>query len=381
MSDKPLGDKPQGPDEASPEPNPGDQSHETDTPEQASTSTRRSQTRAGIAAALGAARRHKTRTTVAVAVVVALVALGALRVSTGHDAPGWSRTPADAVRGYLTAVAEGHADDAIAYLADPPGDRTFLTDTVLARSHELAPITDISVAKNKDVVSPVTAHFRVGDAMQTETFDLVQSGKYWFVTSPRPVQLTDGLRPAAMLGVPLEIDGVPLGPGLSSASLFPGRHQVTSPHPFVSLSRQFTVPTDTTVVLAPSLNDDGVRHIADAAQARLDNCLAQHTFRTDCLLDSFDPPDVAPDPTTISWSQPEATVLPEPDPAIKLAYRSASDRGNGLAGITVLIDITLHCSWTDVNGKQESRDAYYPPNYYIADATDPDHIVVTFVRD
>ena len=386
-----MSEEPQGPDETtSPEPDApaagSRAAQKTDVSDEALAGTGRSRARAGVAAALGAARRHRARTAVAVGVTVvvaALAALGAILAPTlGHEQrPGWARTPADAVHGYLTAVAEGHAEDAIAYLAGPPADRTFLTDAVLARSHRLAPITDISVLKDKYFLSPVKARFRVGDVVQTETFDLVQNGTYWFITSLPPVQLTDGLEPAAMLGVPLEIDGVPLGRGLSEASLFPGQYQVTSPHPFVRLDSQFTVPTDTEVALAPRLNDEGRRRITEAAQTQLDSCLAQQTFRTDCLLDSFDPPDATPDPATISWSQPDATALPEPDPAIKLVDRSPSDQGHGLTGVTVLITIKLRCSWTDVAGKQESEDAYYPPNHYVADATDPDHIVVTFIYD
>lgn len=350
-------------------------------------------------------RRVRRHPVVAAVLVVALVTGGVWFWVDHRDTgrPGQARSAASAVRGYLTAVAEGRAVDALAYLADPRVDRTFLTDEVLARSHQLAPLTDIQV---KATSSGAKARFRLGGYPQVVELEVEKTDGYWFVTSHLPqASLSVGNvdSPISWFGVPVLVNGVPLPPGKASATLFPGRYEVTSTHPLVQLDSQFTatansevsagrwVTKTTEVVLRPRLTDDGRRQVQEAAQAQLDTCLAQHSFATDCgfvmrlgsagyesdgdYKNSFtyvkNDVDWPVDATTISWSG-TGTALPPPDPHLTLYPGSAK------AGVFVEapVEIWLQCTWTGTAG-QQSR-SLSPAHFYVADVTDPDRVVVTF---
>lgn len=337
-------------------------------------------------------RRRRALALVVVVVVVGIVVVG-VRAWADRDTgrPGWARSPESAVRGYLTSVAEGRADDALAYLADPPADRTFLTDQVLAESHKLAPMTGITIGdvRNRNE-TPVTveAGFRLGGDAQTIRLEVSRDGDYWFVHgAPSELELRSDQGRVSDLGVPLLVNGVPLPPGTSQATLFPGRYRVTSDHPFVQLDTQTTVdgrPYRTGhVEVEPRLNDDGRRAVAEAARAQLETCLAQSTWTTDC--DFFRHNHFAPgEPVasgTLSWTLTSGDVdLPQPDPVLVAeSFRPGMHR-TGLSGTAVPIEVYLRCTWTDVAGRQHSQDIEPPLNYYVADATDPDHIVITFVH-
>ena len=345
---------------------------------------------------------HRRRALVFVVVAVVLIvalAIGGLRVWGGRDTglPGWARSPAAAVQGYLAAVAEGHARDALAYLSSSEIDRTFLTDRVLARSHRLAPLTGIAVVSATD--KDVTARYRLGGDRQTVQFAVEKIGGYWFVGgSPATVVVSvdAATNRVGWYGLPVSINGVQLPPGESLVTVFPGRYEITSDHLFVRVDKQFTAGGNsgrtTAVVLRPHLDDTGADQIRKAAQAQLDSCVAQHTFTTDCgflsysHLGSFtfvgqdgdnmayvkDNVDWPTDATTISWSV-SGPALPMPDRDLRLGLGSTKTS----MLVAAPINIQLHCTWAGTAGEQS--DAVYTPDHYVADITDPDHIVVSFV--
>jgi len=353
-----------------------------------------------VAGIVGAVRRHRVASAVLVGVVVVVLVGGGLWWRHSRDTaerPGWARSARSAVDGYLRAVAAGRADDAVAYLHQPPADRTFLTDEVLARSRELGPLTGIVVADGKPGryggMESVTAQFRIGSDATTSTFTATHVGGYWFVDTPQvDVHADEGYRqPASGLGAQIRVNGVPLLAG--TIAVFPGRYQLTCDHPFVELDDQFTVAADsrtswgeaepTEVRVALRLTDEATRTIGEAASAQLATCLAQTAFDTECgfLVDAYVKPDRVSDPTTISWSLDGTSAdLPPPGAKLQRVYLR-NDYTMGLSSIAVPIETKVRCTWTDVAGQPESFDVYFSPNYYVADATDPDHIVITFVYE
>ena len=347
----------------------------------------RTRVRHWVFAVLGMVRRHRVRTVVVVMLVVAVVIAGTLVVAR-PDKPGWARSPESAVRGYLKAVADGRADDALAYVDQPPEDRTFLTDEVLAHSRALAPMTGITVKKDKYSLA-VKAHYRLGDKARSENYVVTQKGDYYFVAQVQPIVLTkvdfymDGdprrYYPVMWADVPMLINGTPLPDGAGRATLFPGRYRATPNHPFVAIDQQFTVGApalsvdDRRVELRPALSAEGAERIAQAAQARFDACLAQHSLVTDCRF-GLDGPTL--DPATISWSG-QAGLAP-PDRYLTPGYEYPGVGNMGLAGVVVKVDLQVTCTWTDETGQTQSKDATQRPNHYMADATDPDNIVITF---
>lgn len=339
------------------------------------------QGRRPAARALGAAsnlvRRHRVLATVAAALVVVVVVV-AVRAWTGHpDGPGWARSPERAVQGYLKAVADGRADDAIAYLFRPPDDRTFLTGEVLAESRRSAPLTDVSVspATKKSGTTNVKVTYQLGGKAQTETFEVLEDHAYWFVAGAASVELKADRSQLPDLDFPVLVNGAAVTPGSRVVSLFPGQYTVTSGHSFVQLDDTFTVGAPKrypglTVETSPRLSDEGRGRIAEAAQAQLDSCLAQPTFATDCRFfrHEYWPAKAPTSPGTVSWSQLDAAPLPQPEAALS----------TGLSRVWVAVDVRVRCSWTDETGGPESLEPYGGLAYYLADATDPDHITVQF---
>ncbi|MCL2424035.1 MAG: hypothetical protein FWD11_09150 [Micrococcales bacterium] len=356
--------------------------------------------RTAVTVCLGAIRRHRVRSALAGVLVVVLVVGGVWWWRSSDPVrPGWARSPSSAVVGYLTAVAAGHATDAIAYLADPPADRSLLTDAVLAQSRELAPLTDIAITEvvhrysvpvGYDDAAQVTATFQIGADSQTATFRAYKNGGYWSVEGIAQVVLcvAGNYCSHARDLVPIQVNGVLLRS--DTITVFPGRYQATSGHQFVELDHQFTVesptrpgywnPELTEVTLSPRLTDTATRRIGDAARAQLESCLAQTSFDTDCdfLVREYVRFDRLSDSATITWSIGGSTA-DLPDPGTGLGWWSLrNEKVMGISGIAVPVEIQLRCTWTDADGQSQSRDVHFSTNYYLADATDPDHIVITF---
>lgn len=349
-----------------------------------------------------ALRRPRLTVAVAVVLVVALVGVGVRSwVTRDHDGPGWARSPHSAVQGYLTAVADGRASDALAYLSSPPVDRTFLTDAVLAQSRRLAPMTGIVVG---DISGPnssgkkcgsygctVQVEYRLGDRKTEVRLEVSErEGGYWFIgNQPQTVDLV-GDRDYDSIGrykVAVLVNGTPLPVGAGTATLFPGRYRATSDDPLVDIDSTFTVEPPATgrwvddlhVPLHPTLTADGKRRIAQAAQDQLDACLAQTSFATECGFLDIDDSwfDGPADPTTISWAVVGDATLPEPDG--KLYGQYGVDAARTGVVVVVPIEIQPRCTWTTVAGRPQDWEPYMAPNYYVADLADPDRIAVDFV--
>ncbi|MCL2666512.1 MAG: hypothetical protein FWF02_02245 [Micrococcales bacterium] len=324
-------------------------------------------------------REHRIVTALAAVVVVVLV-VTTVRACTHHEGPGWARSPAQAVQGYLEAVAKGRAADALAYVDRAPYDRTFLTDEVLAESRKLAPMTAITVqtTHSDNLSAQVKATYRLAGKTQTEVFSVEKGRDHWFVETT-PVSLEfKSYRDILAADVPIFVNGVELRSGSLEVPFFPGQYQVTTTHRFVELDTTVTVGApdwyrDSTKTLPPPvLTGDARARVAEAAQARLDGCLAQPTFATDCAFfdgGEFSQIPVPADPQTISWSWPDATALPGPPAAVER-----------LSGVVVTIDVHLVCTWTDETGQAQSAEPYRPLVKYVADLTDPDNITIIFSR-
>jgi hypothetical protein len=79
-----------------------------------------------------------------------------------------SGTAADAVRGYLQALARGDAQGALSYASDRPGSTQFLTDEVLKKQIAKWPITNIRILSEE----PYKVHVAVNFGDQTSDENL-----------------------------------------------------------------------------------------------------------------------------------------------------------------------------------------------------------------
>lgn len=113
--------------------------------------------------------------TVAGAVIAIVVIVTGIVVATHSSGPAGPASAGDTVRGYLEALARGNAQAALSYAISPPPDTTLLTNDVLKKQQEKAPISDIRIVESTDTGRVhVLANF--GDNALDETLFLKQSG-------------------------------------------------------------------------------------------------------------------------------------------------------------------------------------------------------------
>ena len=203
---------------------------------------------------------------------------------------GQAKTAQAAVRGYLQALAAGNSSDALSFSSTAPLDSTFLTDTVLAASLAINPITfqqavrpDLTTATD-DIA--VTADYQIGSQSVSTTYlTTLQDGYYFIEQVSAPVSLTGTYVP----DIGMKLNGVSLGTGavVPYVELFPGSYQLTIDNSMLTLTGgQFVVAypmdspslADTTVGLAA----DTPGQLASAATSTLDGCMAEKSLTSSC---------------------------------------------------------------------------------------------------
>lgn len=222
--------------------------------------------------------------------------------TTGATAPP-SATGAAAVRGYLKAVAGGHAASAIAYGATRPVEQSLLTDEMLAANRAVAPITDIKATEGTGGDhQTVQASYKLGGTPVSTTFEVTRANGTWVldaIAAPLPLDLS------RTTGVDLRINGRKL-PNLHPA-VFPGSYTITTSN------RWFTVPggkaqvengagSSTVRKAKLALSAAGISAIRKAAQAKLNWCMKKDSLTpADCAADLSMPNGNKVRPSTIDW--------------------------------------------------------------------------------
>lgn len=279
---------------------------------------------------------------VLVAAVIVLVVVTVVREPSADSAgvPTSARTPVEAVRMFLQALADGDGDRARSVIVPPPS-RTFLGDDALSRQHAAAPITDIDVhavgsaTSAGDTASPqnsgtpapdaarslVGVSFRIGEHPVTTTFTVVDDGDRRLVADPvAAVPTGSGTIPGlTLLGVPVAAN--------TAALVFPGRLVWGSTDPYLSVTPSDTSgPASTDVTggsarvptpeLLVELSDTGIRAIQTAIADHLAACAGSvqadaSADRPDCVQRLFR--DARPG--SVRWTAPAglADLLHEVD--------------------------------------------------------------------
>jgi hypothetical protein len=114
----------------------------------------------------------------AAAVVVAVV-VGVVLVVTvgGSDDPTGAATPADAVTGYLDALARGDAEAALSYGQLAPASTELLTDEILQQQIDKWPISDVTIVstENTGAIARVHVTAKFGDQVSDATLNVQRS--------------------------------------------------------------------------------------------------------------------------------------------------------------------------------------------------------------
>ena len=216
---------------------------------------------------------------VLVGAIVVAAAIGIFRISVKPDDSSASctvKSPEAALVAYLTAVAKAQTKEALALLASPPADRTFITDAVLAESARLAPITNISTESPsvQGLEASAYANYHLGDQPISDYYTLSCINNQWLITKLATINVTSFARS----GIGMALGGVALDT-LSTTnqySFLPGAYQLTADNPFLAITNDLVLiglhsldMPDPVIRLA-----DGVpAKLSQAAQAMLDGCL------------------------------------------------------------------------------------------------------------
>lgn len=221
-------------------------------------------------------RRSKRRRLLVGGIVVAVVALlaGAGAIAFTTRTPD----PAKVATSFFAAVASGDASTVASLLADPPSDPSLITDTVLQKSNELAPIENVAAVKADATHALVS--FTLGGRPVQLTVEQKYVDKQWLVAGAlSKLNL-------ASWAIPLKVDGTV--PASKVPSVLPGTYELTTGNPYVELdpaTRVLTVATadgiTSTGAATLVLQQSGVDLMMTAARDSLTACLARVELRPD----------------------------------------------------------------------------------------------------
>ncbi|TAJ48299.1 MAG: hypothetical protein EPO52_09100 [Herbiconiux sp.] len=226
---------------------------------------------------------------IVIIVVIALV-VGRIFASAGGGGgtgPAAGGSPSDAVSAYLTALSESDSETALGYLSSPPSDDTLLTDTVLAASNELAPITGIEVLDSTGTSgsADVTASYLLGDTPVTTDFSVTDydDDGSWEISGG-----TGYLSTAKFDGLGLTVNGEAVDG--DEVEVFPGAYELATTLPNFTLTGETVVlvtdpyTSGDTSDIEPTLTDAALQQFRALVRASAEACLAQKTLDAGCGL-------------------------------------------------------------------------------------------------
>ncbi len=217
----------------------------------------------------------------------------------------------DAVAGFLSALAGGHAAEALSYSATQPGDAALVSDAVLAQSLKRAPLTAIDVPEVADpAASEVTARYTLGSTPVTETFAVTKVGDQWKVQQAyKELDLTLVRQPS----VPMRINGVKVSG--SRVSVLPGSYAFTTGHAYLDYGNRSTLlvrsPTDSTDVFTvrAQLSSAGRKAAIAAAKKSYAKCLKATKLLPKNCPNSY--PNSAYTYSRVTWTQSGKDPFPK----------------------------------------------------------------------
>ena len=219
-------------------------------------------------------------------------------------APQKTPRPSDAVAAYLQALVAGDATAALSYAADPAPTGPMLTNAVLAKSQQRAPLTgiDVPVVEDQNAKS-VSATYTLGNSAVSESFDVVKVGSTWKLS--RAVKdldlsfIVDG-------PFPLKINGVKVAQ--QSVAVLPGSYAFSTGLPYVSYGSKNVVLVKSpfaeanTYNIQSQLTNAGKKAAVSAAKKSYNKCLKAHSLTPKNCPQKFNS-KYRYDKSTITWTE------------------------------------------------------------------------------
>lgn len=301
-------------------------------------------------------RRRLTRALGAGAALFALVVTAAYLTWGPRSALGARSeiAAAQAVRGYLEALADGDAASALGYALEPPADVSLLTDQVLGELQASTPLRAIFVDAPTEP-GRVPASYLLGDQQISTVFELTLRDGVWKLDQvAAPTDLSS-------FPIPVAVNGVV--PASARPDLFPGHYQIASASArYVVREVAFDVrhPFEQQLIRGSlDLSEAGRAEVVAAAETQFADCLSRRDLHPPGCGFAVASPDETPlDESSVAWSThgtPDFTEL-----AVSLDHAGSASAD---------LDITIH---GDVHGVDGSRwEAHVHLTRLRADLTGP----------
>jgi len=247
-------------------------------------------------------------------------------------------TPADAVVGYLQAVAAADLDLALSYSADPAPDSPLLTAEVFSQAQQAAPLTDISVPTLTGPSPPTTvsALYQVGGDPVSQSFSVRQVGDFWKLGE---VTAELDLSPLRSGGLPLTVNGAPIETDVVAA--LPGAYTFATELKFLTFANRSVLTvtgpsTQLSAEVGPSVTDVGKDAAVDAAKKSFESCLKVKSVNPKNCPFNISDRGLSLRKDTIVWS------VEDGDPFDKAKVTAAG----AVASVTITYSVKLTASCT-----------------------------------
>ncbi len=277
-------------------------------------------------------------------IMVVVLVVGLIVIATNSvpgTAPVAARTPEQVVEKFFDALQEHDAEAAIALQAGEVPASELLTDEVLRRSQEIAPISDVSVKQTGD--ASVHATYRLGTEEAQADFPVVQNedGDWQLAHVTTTVQVT---RPT---NVPVLVNDVELT--ADSVEAFPGAYLMTTSLTRIEYDAEpFLVQgPESFPVLEPQprLSAEGITAFRENVEEALAACMERRELEPEgCpqLVTAGSEQEV--DPATIRW-----TLIGDPVADID-PYLSEQDQTMAEADMVVTVALSAHVKSSEAEG-------------------------------
>ena len=205
-------------------------------------------------------------------------------------------TSADAVvDAYLSAIGRSDASKAMSYLSTAPAYPLLLTDAVLKRSNEKAPLRILSVKAGSSDISGtqrVMATYTIGDTSVSTAFTTAFTEGQWVIRDD-PGRIGVGSLRAS--GIPLFINGQEVPDGIDSLPAFPGTYELSTESPLIDYASPSTLvlrSSDEAPIIGAvklELTDAGRQASLSSVRAAVTACLARKELQPDGCPQNIEP--------------------------------------------------------------------------------------------
>lgn len=268
----------------------------------------------------GPVRKGRKALWLSVAAAAAVLIVTAIVVVVGTSGGGsqsGAGSPADAVKGYLQALARGDAHTALSYSSDQPASTQFVGDDVLKKQIAHWPITNIRILQNDahaDAYGIAAIHVvaTFGTTTSDAVVNLKRTGGRWLLnTSTVRVQPSKAIGDYPM-GKTLTFFGKPVGE--STVDVFPGWVDVASTNRYLAVTAKPLLLDQLTPDLpwfqaTFTLNDAGTKATTDALAGAFASCLQSHALKppSPCSRIGLNPNEFVEG--TANWGTPDFSKI------------------------------------------------------------------------